>query len=131
MSNVTRSIIIPFYNEEKRFDVEKFKNFSESHYSVFFCLVNDGSIDGTFALLKELQSQNERINVLDLHPNRGKAEAIRQGMIHVLGWMDFKYIAFLDADFSAPAEVIPTGALVDGQHREPGRHQSWGDGRVF
>jgi dolichyl-phosphate beta-glucosyltransferase len=100
-------IIIPFYNEEKRFDVEKFENFSQKHTAIYFCLVNDGSKDNTLFVLEGLQSQNERIKVLNLPSNKGKAEAIRLGMNHVQQWMDFKYLAFLDADFSAPPEVIP------------------------
>lgn len=100
-------IIIPFYNEEKRFDIEKFNSFLSNHTKIFFCLVNDGSNDGTLSILKNLKSNFDNIEVLDLQQNKGKAEAIRSGINHVLGWKDFEYIGFLDADFSAPPEIIP------------------------
>jgi dolichyl-phosphate beta-glucosyltransferase len=100
-------IIIPFYNEEKRFDIEKFERFSESHSDIFFCLVNDGSSDRTLSVISDLRSQNEKITILNLLQNKGKAEAIRFGVNHMLASQEFEFIAFLDADFSAPLESIP------------------------
>lgn len=100
-------IIIPFYNEEKRFEIPKFERFLHNHPNIFFCLVNDGSKDGTLSVLKSLKSRHKQIEVLDLQENKGKAEAIRLGISHVLSQMEFEYSGFLDADFSAPPDVIP------------------------
>lgn len=100
-------IIIPFYNEEKRFEAEKFKCFYENHSNIFFCLVNDGSNDRTISILTDLQSQCDRITILNLQQNKGKAEAIRIGVNHMFSSQEFEFIAFLDADFSAPLESIP------------------------
>jgi len=100
-------IIIPFFNEEKRFNSSHVANFIENHDDYSFCLVNDGSSDGTLSLLNGLQSSFNQVKVIDLVQNCGKAEAIRQGMMEVLTWNKFEYVAFLDADFSAPIEVIP------------------------
>jgi glycosyltransferase involved in cell wall biosynthesis len=100
-------IIIPFYNEEKRFDVESFNEFVKTHTDISFCLVNDGSSDRTIQILNELQQRFSNVEALDLKINRGKAEAIRSGVKHLLTKKSYSHIAFLDADFSAPLETIP------------------------
>jgi len=100
-------IIIPFYNEEARFDSSNVVRFIEEHDNYLFCLVNDGSSDSTLLMLNDLQSKYSPVKVVNLEQNRGKAEAIRQGMLEVLKCDQFEYVAFLDADFSAPIGVIP------------------------
>jgi dolichyl-phosphate beta-glucosyltransferase len=49
----------------------------------------------------------DRVKLINLQKNRGKAEAIRTGMSEAQRWRDFDYYAYLDADFSAPPESIP------------------------
>ncbi len=46
-------IIIPFYNEEARFDSNNVVRFIEEHDNYLFCLVNDGSSDSTLLMLPE------------------------------------------------------------------------------
>ena len=46
-------IVIPCYNEEKRFPVEKFASYLNLESQVDFVLVNDGSRDGTLDLLNQ------------------------------------------------------------------------------
>lgn len=99
-------IIIPCYNEENRFLTDLFSEYYLKS-EVFFCFVNDGSKDNTLHMLKGLQQgRSERIIVLDLKKNRGKAEAVRQGILESIHWMQFDFIGYLDADFATPLSEI-------------------------
>ena len=100
-------VVIPLYNEETRFDIDKFIEFNKLHPDLCFCLVNDGSTDNTPGMLAELHSKLERVEIIDLKKNKGKAEAIRSGVSQMIQRNDIKYIAFIDADLSAPLETIP------------------------
>lgn len=100
-------IVIPFYNEEKRFPVSEFNEFYNNTEDVAFCLVNDGSKDKTLDLLNGLKlGMEERIMVHNLSINSGKAEAVRQGMLKSAGWKNFEAIGYFDADFSTPLEEV-------------------------
>lgn len=99
-------IIIPCYNEENRFSRELFNDFYLKSEACF-CFVNDGSKDNTLQMLKELQQgRTERIIVLDLKRNGGKAEAVRQGILQSVNWKRFDFIGYFDADFATPLSEI-------------------------
>jgi glycosyltransferase involved in cell wall biosynthesis len=103
----TICIIIPCYNETGRFPREAFDRFYELSPSIRFVLVNDGSTDATSALLHGIaQGRDERIKVLDLAENCGKAEAVRQGAWTAFGMSDVDSIGFFDADFATPLEEV-------------------------
>lgn len=94
-------VVIPCYNEEKRLLSKEFLNFIEKHSGYHLCFVNDGSKDNTLEVLKKLQTNREGfITVYDCEKNGGKAEAVRQGMLHMAKHEDLDYIGFLDADLS-------------------------------
>lgn len=103
---INTCIVIPFYNEEDRFKLDIFNQFYSKYPNIFFCLVNDGSTDNTSSML-ERAGTPERVKVINLIKNSGKAEAVRTGIVQASEWKDFEYIAYLDADFSAPLESIP------------------------
>ncbi len=94
-------VVIPCYNEEERLSGEEFKNFAKKNLGYHLCFVNDGSTDKTLEVLEELRKGNEsNISVYDCEKNGGKAEAVRQGMLHLHKDNQFDYIGFLDADLS-------------------------------
>jgi len=97
-------IVIPCYQEANRLPVRKFLSFSWDNPNIFFLFVNDGSKDGTDAVLEQLKKQADgNIEVLDLKKNLGKAEAVRLGINHMIAnGIDLKYVGFLDADLSTP-----------------------------
>ncbi|WP_296705095.1 glycosyltransferase [Algoriphagus sp.] len=99
------AIIIPCYNEEKRFAFQEFKTFALEHPEVLLCLVNDGSKDRTLAVLRGIQTESpNNIVVFDMPQNGGKSEAVRQGMLFVHKNYDSKLIGFLDADLATHPE---------------------------
>lgn len=94
-------VVIPCYNEELRLRTEDFLSFIDSNLGYHLCFVNDGSTDNTLGVLNDLAKGREsNISVFNCELNGGKAEAVRQGMLHLLKDPQLDYIGFLDADLS-------------------------------
>ena len=94
-------VVIPCYNEEERLLSEEFIKYIDMHSGYHLCFVNDGSKDATLDVLHDLQKGREDfITVYDCEQNGGKAEAVRQGMLHMLKEEGLDFIGFLDADLS-------------------------------
>ena len=94
-------IIIPCYNEAKRLNITAFVHFIRSEEDYHLCFVNDGSKDGTLQVLEAIQRQcPERISVIDVKQNAGKAAAVRSGARYLYNKSDIGYIGFVDADLS-------------------------------
>lgn len=95
------TLVIPCYNEAQRLSTAEFKRFAESGLANLV-LVNDGSRDETLAVLNDVRSAApDRVRVLDLNPNGGKAEAVRRGMLEALN-DGAEYVGFWDADLATP-----------------------------
>lgn len=100
-------LVIPCYNEELRLRGDRIQEFLASRLDASVCLVNDGSLDGTLNVLKSLNATSpDRILVLDLPRNRGKAEAVRQGVLYASSVGRFAFLGYWDADFSTPLEEL-------------------------
>jgi len=94
-------VVIPCYNEEERLSSDEFKDFAHKNLGYHLCFVNDGSTDKTLEVLEALRLANpNQISVYDCEKNGGKAEAVRQGMLHLAKDPQLDYIGFLDADLS-------------------------------
>jgi len=105
-------VVIPCFNEARRLPGDAIVSFAKARSDVGFLLVDDGSTDGTAELLRNLREQlPERIEVLELPRNGGKAEAVRQGMRRALG-TDCEYCGYFDADLATPLSEIPRFAEV-------------------
>jgi glycosyltransferase involved in cell wall biosynthesis len=100
------SVIVPVFNEEpvllafhrRLADVlDGLPAESEVLY------VNDGSRDGTLALLDELHRNDARVAVIDLSRNFGKEAAMSAGLDMVSG----DAVVVIDADLQDPPELIP------------------------
>ncbi|MGD8826535.1 MAG: glycosyltransferase [Myxococcales bacterium] len=111
-------IVIPCYNEVERLPGAHLVAFLRANSWASVCLVNDGSADDTLGLLEDLRGQvPERIDVIDLRQNVGKAEAVRQGMLSSLR-RPFELVAYLDADFSTlPEALAEMWAAAKPEHR--------------
>ncbi|MEZ5985243.1 MAG: glycosyltransferase [Hyphomonas sp.] len=99
-------IVVPCYNETERLDADAFVEFVLRNVGTKFLFVDDGSTDSTLAVLATLQARAPNvIDVLTLPKNKGKAEAVRQGMLHGLRG-GASYVGYLDADLAAPLSAI-------------------------
>lgn len=101
----TLSIIAPCFNEEQSlgfFFARLESVLSEAGVDWEIVFVNDGSRDGTLALLLERAQQDPRIKVLDLSRNFGKDIALTAGLDAATGDM----VVPIDVDLQDPPEVI-------------------------
>ena len=109
------SVVVPLYNEEP--------NVTELHreltaalgawgrpYELLF--IDDGSTDGTFPVLKELQAGDPRVRVVALRRNFGQTAAFAAGFAHARGRM----VATSDGDLQNDPRDLPmmVGMLEDG-----------------
>ena len=100
-------IVIPCYNEAKRLKPNDYLDFLKRYPKIDLIMVNDGSGDETYALLKTIRQDNpNRCMILNLDPNSGKGEAVRQGILEALA-SGADYVGYWDADLSTPLETIP------------------------
>ncbi len=105
---LSTGIVVPCYNEEERLQLSEFSRFFKTDNTTFFCFVDDGSTDGTQKMLIDFVNNNpERIKVIKLHQNRGKAEAVREGILTLFQTYDFKLVGYWDADLATPLSTIP------------------------
>jgi dolichyl-phosphate beta-glucosyltransferase len=100
-------LVVPCYNEAARLDVAAFRDYELTSRRLVFCFVNDGSHDRTLEVLERLCREIPgRAVVLDLPQNRGKAEAVRQGLLAALG-RGAAAVGFWDADLATPLAELP------------------------
>lgn len=99
-------IVVPCYNEARRLRVDRFREFLD-HSGIGFVFVDDGSLDQTAQVLEQLRaSREDRVSVLRLKINQGKAEAVRQGINFALEH-NAEYTGYWDADLATPLDAIP------------------------
>ncbi len=99
-------IVVPCYNEAKRLPQQQFLDYVTTHEDTAFLFANDGSRDNTLEMLTALTAKHERLLLLDIQPNGGKAEAVRKGMLHAAQQTEACYIGFWDADLATPLDEI-------------------------
>ena len=93
------TIIIPFYNEEKRIEIERFHQIFNNYLQYDFILVDDGSTDNTSIILDEFKNKFPNLTILKLDKNIGKAEAIRAAVLSI---SNADFIVYYDADLATP-----------------------------
>jgi glycosyltransferase involved in cell wall biosynthesis len=111
------TIVVPAYNESVRLpqtlgSIDQF--IVDSHLTVELLVVDDGSTDDTSQIARSHNSSAARFTVMSL-PHRGKASAVRAGMLAATG----RHVLFTDADLSTPityatklTEALDSGADV-------------------
>lgn len=109
-------VVVPCYNEAARLRVDAFASFLEDPQSaaIHLLFVNDGSRDATLSVLQSLESRfPSRVAVLDQPANRGKAEAVRAGMLHATAHPDCAVTGFWDADLATPlAQILDLATIL-------------------
>ena len=96
-------LIIPCHNEAHRLDRKAVEAFIQSTPTIDLMMVDDGSVDSTAEVLQALKSTtSDRLHVLCLASNQGKAEAVRAGVQAALALNRFDVVGFCDADLATP-----------------------------
>jgi glycosyltransferase involved in cell wall biosynthesis len=99
------ALVIPAWNEARRLEDAAFLAFVASQELVDLHFVDDGSGDATPTRLAALATAAPgRITVQRLDPNRGKAEAVRAGLVAALA-EGYPLVGYLDADLAAPLDT--------------------------
>jgi glycosyltransferase involved in cell wall biosynthesis len=100
------SVIVPIFNEEQLIRLfhgavaDALKEVGEVWEVVY---VNDGSKDSSLKLLRELQTEDTHVVVVDLSRNWGHMGALTAGLQTARG----DAVVLMDGDFQDPPEVIP------------------------
>lgn len=101
MFNKKISFVIPcYYSQDTVSDVVKdiCKEFPRESYNIEIVLVNDGSKDNTFSVLKSLADEDERVVAINLAKNFGQDGATMCGLTNATG----DYMVVLDDDGQNP-----------------------------
>jgi len=94
-------VVIPCYNEATRLDFALLEELLLSPDLKLF-LVDDGSTDTTLERLNEFSALHpNRVKIVALRPNGGKAEAVRRGLLTALE-EGTPIVGYLDADMATP-----------------------------
>ena len=106
-TSMRTTIVIPCYNESERLDFTAIQDFLSSNQAASLLMVDDGSTDDTLDVLRRLQkTAPNRIAILALDENSGKAEAVRLGML-AADQSPTDYVGFWDADMATPLSAVP------------------------
>lgn len=100
-------VVVPCYNEGRRLAVATFRAFIATNPQIRFLFVDDGSRDSTLEVLKTICADYEsRAAILQNNLNKGKAEAVRTGMVCALDDPLNAVVGFWDADLATPLDAI-------------------------
>ncbi len=100
------SVVVPVYNEEENVEPltrEVFSVIGDLGKKVELIFVDDGSTDGTYAILSQLHRQDSRIKVLGLRRNFGQTAAMAAGIAHAKG----DILVFMDGDGQNDPKDMP------------------------
>jgi len=106
------SVVIPIFSEERVIPefyrrIKKVMDDQSSRFSYEMIFVDDGSRDGSLALLRGLSRSDASVRVLSFSRNFGHQFAITAGLDRALG----DAVVVIDGDLQDPPEVIP--AMLD------------------
>lgn len=100
------SVVVPIFNEQENLP-ELRRRMTAALDSIGqsweLVLVNDGSRDASPQMLRQMNTDDRRIKVLDLSRNFGHQPAVTAGIHHARG----DCVILIDGDLQDPPEVIP------------------------
>src|SRR3954465_8427653 len=100
------SIVVPLHNEQENVTdlYDRLKAVMEANGETFeIVLVDDGSTDRTFYMLREIAAVDSRVTVVKLRRNFGQTSALAAGFDHTRG----EYIIAMDGDLQHDPADIP------------------------
>jgi glycosyltransferase involved in cell wall biosynthesis len=101
------SIVVPLYNEEESLRelygiIAGVMRRMRKTYEVIF--VDDGSTDGSYAVLQELHAKHREVKAIRFRRNFGKSAALSVGFKEALG----EFVITMDSDLQDDPEEIPS-----------------------
>ena len=116
MSELQLSVFFPTYNEEKSIGTTVSRAVSvleelKANYEII--VVNDGSADGTAAVVENLMAANKRIRMVTHSPNRGYGGALKSGFYESRKDLIFFTDGDGQFDFSEIKKLLPKIERVD------------------
>ena len=119
------SLVVPVFNQERKvsYSLKKInKQLNQPLQTMSLIVVNDGSIDNTLSILRDIEAASEHMHTISYTPNRGKGYAVKQGVLHSHG----DVVMFLDGDLDISpdsikdyVEKLRTSDLVIASKRHP------------
>ena len=100
------SIVVPFHNEQESVTAlyDRLKAVMEATGDTFeLVFVDDGSLDRTYKLLREIVTIDSRVVVVKLRRNFGQTSALAAGFAHAQG----EFVIAMDGDLQHDPEDIP------------------------
>ena len=101
------SVLIPCFNEAQTLPAlyEELKKLADTQtaYDWELLFVDDGSVDPTLDVLKQLYIKDERVCYISLSRNFGKENALLAGLDNVSG----DCVVVMDADLQDPPSLVP------------------------
>ena len=88
------TILVPCYNEEENGEATLMAALNQDYPNIEVIAINDGSTDNTAALFDRLAAEHERLRVIHLAQNQGKAMALRMGAMAARS----EYLVCIDGD---------------------------------
>jgi undecaprenyl-phosphate 4-deoxy-4-formamido-L-arabinose transferase len=100
------SVLVPVLNEEESLEelnrrLEASLGSTGKTYEVLY--INDGSTDGTQAMLEGFREKNRRVKIIEFNRNYGQHMALFAGFARAAG----RIVITIDADLQNPPEEIP------------------------
>ena len=106
MTTPELALVVPCYNEAARLDPDAFLRFVAAHPGRQLVMVDDGSGDGTWQVLERMRaSAPAGVTTIRHDVNRGKAEAVRAGILAGLA-RRAAVVGFFDADLATPLHAV-------------------------
>ncbi|MBX2826883.1 MAG: glycosyltransferase family 2 protein [Flavobacteriaceae bacterium] len=99
------SLVVPVYFEEeviRRFIFETTQELELLGLSYEIVFIDDGSLDNTVPIIKEIAADDTRIKLIELSYNHGKQAALTAGITYASG----EYLLYMDPDLQDPPKEI-------------------------
>ena len=109
--NLLLSIVIPAFNEEKKIECDLaivYEYLAQQSYNYEVLVVDDGSKDKTYEIVKSLEPRYENLRGIRYEKNRGKGYAVKTGMLQAKG----EYVLFSDAGTCVPYQDVEKGLFL-------------------
>ena len=95
------SVVLPIYNVEDYLNEALYSLTIQSLHEMEFICVNDGSTDGSMAIIKEYASLDKRFRIID-KPNSGYGHSMNKGIDAARG----QYLGILEPDDFVPSSMF-------------------------